>query len=171
MGDNYFYLISYFDANTDANTANNSVQLNGTPIVKLEFNGVYANIETYKTPSTPNGDSYLYLYDNTFNELTRNDDSGDNLFSKIIYPLDSGRTYYIAVKGFDANDTLGYALCVYDNADTRPAAPAADGNGAAPDSMEDYNDVHTGSEVLSVGTPTCRNIEAGDTDWFKIIIP
>lgn len=61
---------------------------------------------TYIFESTlSSGDSYGYLYDADFNEITKNDDGGDGNNFKISYNLTAGETYYYGVRWYGSSTT------------------------------------------------------------------
>ena len=59
----------------------------------------------YTIESTGSNDTYVYLYDAGGNQLSYNDDGGENRNFSLSYDLAAGQTYYYGVKFYDSSKT------------------------------------------------------------------
>jgi hypothetical protein len=66
------------------------------------------NLITIET--TGDTDTYLEFYDAQRNLLLEDDDGGEGYNAKIRTNVESGKTYYVKVRGFDSNDTGTYRI-------------------------------------------------------------
>lgn len=75
-------------------------------------NCVYV-IETFSIANLDDVDTYLYLYDDPSEEpIAEDDDSGNNLYSKIYYYFSQPGTYYVEVKPYDEYEDGYYGIQV-----------------------------------------------------------
>lgn len=71
--------------------------------------------------STGGYDTYAYLYDDTGNEITYNDDGGENNNFAISNTLYAGSTYYYLVRMFSTGDTGDFQIHLTKNENITPA--------------------------------------------------
>jgi len=57
-------------------------------------------------------DTYGYLYDANGNQITSNDDGGDNMQFSITYTVTAGQTYYIVVRLYSSSKTGSFNLVI-----------------------------------------------------------
>lgn len=68
--------------------------------------------KSYNLQTTGSLDTYLYLLDTNFNQLTYNDDGGDSTNAKITYTLEAGKTYYIRVRLYSSSKSGTFNILI-----------------------------------------------------------
>lgn len=122
---------------------------------------ISAESEVVIETSGPAGDTRMWLYDSTLNEVEFNDDGGSGLFSRIdrtcgVDALPPG-TYFVRVDEFGDNDEIGtYNLAV--TANDCPCNP----------DLFEPDDSSGQAKVISAGSPQTHSIcPVGDEDWVS----
>ena len=101
-------------------------------------------------------DTHGSLLSATGTTLAENDDAGTDDNFRIVYEVTAG-TYYVAVRGYDANETGAYTL----QTGFTTARPASD----------DHGDTLGRATRVGLNSTTAGSIEhADDTDYFRITV-
>ncbi len=101
-------------------------------------------------------DTHGSLLSATGTTLAENDDAGTDDNFRIVYEVTAG-TYYVAVRGYDANETGAYTL----QTGFTTARPASD----------DHGDTSGRATRVGLNSTTAGSIEhADDTDYFRITV-
>lgn len=74
------------------------------------FSFTPAETKTYSFTSATGDDTYGYLFDSSWNMIQSNDDGGEDNNFRITQELESGKTYYYAVRFYDENDTGSFPV-------------------------------------------------------------
>jgi Zn-dependent metalloprotease len=113
-------------------------------------------IETFNLGSW--SDTYMYLYDAGLNELASDDDGGNGLASRIVWPVTSSGTYYVMVRHYSSG-TYGVDTN-YDLAVTC--------SGSGEDAYEPDDTSGQASTITVNGSAQTHNFhDAGDQDWVR----
>jgi subtilisin family serine protease len=122
-------------------------------------------IETFYLTGADKTDTVLTLYDDSLEELMKDDDSNPDNYSKVYYDLKPGNTYYMKVEGYN-EDTIpgyyGFKISEEGAGESNSIPPVEDGE---PD------DNAASAFVINNNTVYNRYLDTGDTDWFTISIP
>lgn len=95
------FKITYSSSGTLTYNTSKSVTLNSGQNVFYTF--IPTETKSYNIQTIGSVDTYLYLLDSNFSQLTYDDDDGDSTNAKITYTLEAGRTYYIRVRLYNAS--------------------------------------------------------------------
>jgi len=90
-----------------------------------------------------NIDTYLEVYDSSYNFITENDDGGDGNNARLEFFIDTGKTYLLRLKGYNSNESGPYRI----TASQKPL----------PNPTE-----------LRVGSSHSGNLSGGGENWYRI---
>ena len=102
--------ITYSSSGTLTYNTSKSVTLNSGQNMLYTF--VPTETKSYNLQTTGSLDTYLYLLDTNFNQLTYNDDGGDSTNAKITYTLEAGKTYYIRVRLYSSSKSGTFNILI-----------------------------------------------------------
>ena len=120
-------------------------------------------IETFSNGGSPSADTYMYLLDSDQIELAHDDDGGSYLYSRIVFSLESGSTYYVIVEDFFSNPGY-YSLRISETGGGSSSATPAEDEG------EPDNDADSAT-VVTINTVYDRYLSLEEVDWFFITVP
>ena len=95
------FKITYSSSGTLTYNTPKSVTLNSGQNEFYTF--IPTETKSYDIQTIGSVDTYMYLLDANFAQLTYDDDDGDSTNAKITYTLEAGRTYYIRVRLYNAS--------------------------------------------------------------------
>ena len=104
-----------------------TIQITANEITYLKFIPTVSG--TYTFQSNSSSDTYGYLYDESKNQITSNDDGGENSNFKIEYELTAGTVYYWGARYYDAENSGSFdvslsKVCPHANTEERAAKAA-----------------------------------------------
>jgi len=155
----YVFADDYGDDCSEAHQVNIGTKTSGT----IEVPG---DVDVFRFTATQSGkyvmytrgntDTTGYLFDSNCNQLTLDYSNGEGENFCMIYSLNTGATYYVAVKGASSSSTTG-------NYDFFLEGPGA---GVSPEESDAFSP--WSARTVNVGTKTSGRLDVeGDRDYFK----
>lgn len=89
----------------------------------MKFEVLNAPVNIHLQTFGQEGDTRMWLFDSSQNELAYSDDSSYSLFSEIFYSIQSNGWYYVLVNEFNDNDLMDYNVILNQGSDVEIIAP------------------------------------------------